>query len=88
MATMNISLPDPLRLYVEERVTEGGYSTISEYFRELVRLDQKRQAEERLEALLVEGLDSSPAKPLTTDDLVEVKRVVRQRIADRKKKSA
>lgn len=85
MATMNISLPDPLRIFVEERVSAGGYSTVSEYFRELVRLDQKRQAEERLELLLVEGLNSGPAKPLTKADLDEVKRVVRQRIVDRKK---
>ncbi|MGH9841416.1 MAG: type II toxin-antitoxin system ParD family antitoxin [Blastocatellia bacterium] len=88
MATMNISLPDPLRVFIEERVVEGGYSTISEYFRELVRLDRKRQAEEKLESLLVEGLNSGQAKPLTKADLDEVKRVVRQRITDRRKKTA
>ena len=57
MATMNISLPDPLREFVEKCVREGDYSTASEYFRELVRADQKRKAEERLEQLLVEGLN-------------------------------
>ena len=88
MATMNISLPDPLRVFVEERVAEGGYSTISEYFRELVRLDQKRKTEEKLESLLMEGLDSGPAKPLTKADLDEVKRVVRQRMTERKKKTS
>ena len=59
-------------------------STVSEYFRELVRADQKRKAGERLESLLLEGLDSGPAKPLTKTDLDEVKRVVRERIAKRK----
>ncbi len=86
MATINISLPDPLRIFVEECVAQGGYSTVSEYFRELVRLDQKRRAEERLETLLLEGLDSSPARPLTKADLAEVKRVVRKRIAQKNKK--
>ena len=87
MATMNISLPEPLRLFVEQRVTTDGYSTASEYFRELVRADQKRKAEEKLETLLMEGLNSGPAKPLTKDDLNEVRRVVRQRVLARKKKS-
>jgi len=86
MATINISLPDPLRIFVEERVAQGGYGTISEYFRELVRLDQKRKAEERLETLLLEGLDSGPAKPLTKADLAEIKRVVRKRITQKNKK--
>jgi antitoxin ParD1/3/4 len=88
MATINISLPDPLRAFVEEQVAVGGYSTVSEYFRELVRADQKRKAAERLESLLLEGLDPGQAKPLTKADLNEVKRVVQERIAKRKKKIA
>jgi antitoxin ParD1/3/4 len=59
--TMNISLPDTLKRYVEQRVTEGGYGNTSEYIRELIRQDRdlrKAQAQERLEALLLEGLDS------------------------------
>ena len=88
MATMNISLPDPLREFVETSVSEGGYSTASEYFRELVRADQKQKAEQRLEKLLLEGLHSSPAKLLTKADLNEVRNVVKQRIAERKKKAA
>jgi antitoxin ParD1/3/4 len=58
MATMNISLPDPLKEFVESRVSDGQYSTSSEYFRELVRADQKRLADERLDALVTEGLES------------------------------
>ncbi len=88
MATMNISLPDPLREFVETSVRDGNYSTISEYFRELVRADQKQKAEQRLEKLLLEGLNSSPAKLLTKADMDEVRRVVSERIAARKKKVA
>ncbi|MHC5855216.1 ribbon-helix-helix domain-containing protein, partial [Nostoc sp.] len=44
-----------MRTYIEEKVATGGYSSVSEYFRELVRQDQKRQADERLEAMLLEG---------------------------------
>jgi antitoxin ParD1/3/4 len=57
MTSMNISLPQELREYVEEK-TKAGYSTPSEFIRELIRRDQKRQARERLNALLLEGLDS------------------------------
>ena len=58
MASLNISLPQPLKDFVEERVKEGGYSTASEYVRELLREDQKRRAEEKLEVLLLEGVNS------------------------------
>ena len=51
--TMNISLPHTMREYVEAQVAEGGYSSASEYFRALVREDQKRRSQERLEALLL-----------------------------------
>ncbi len=58
MAAINISLPDSMKDFVEERIAEGGYSTPSDYFCDLVREDQKRKAQEKLEALLLEGLDS------------------------------
>jgi len=61
MQTMNISLPDPMKQYVEEQVTAGDYSSASEYMRELVRADQKRNAKEQLEQTLLESLrDGDP----------------------------
>ncbi len=60
MQTMNISLPDPMKQFVEEQVSSGGYSSASEYVRELVRTDQKRKAKDQLEALLLEALKSDP----------------------------
>ncbi len=58
MDTMNIALPESMKHFVQDRVSEGGYSSVSEYVRELIRADQKRKAEERIDALLLEGLDS------------------------------
>ena len=58
MTTLNISLPEPMRAYVDKQVAEGGYSTASEYIRQLVRDDQTRAAQERLEKLLMEGIES------------------------------
>jgi antitoxin ParD1/3/4 len=52
MSTMNISLPEPLKNFVDERVANAGYGTSSEYLRELIRRDQDRL---QLRSLIVEG---------------------------------
>ena len=54
MTTLNISLPDDLRAVVEDRVSNGAYATHSDYIRDLIRRDQQRVAQERLEAELLE----------------------------------
>ena len=46
MQSMNISLPDPLKEFVDHQVAEGRHSSASEYVRELIRADEKRKAEE------------------------------------------
>ncbi|MFA5964729.1 MAG: type II toxin-antitoxin system ParD family antitoxin [Sphingomonas sp.] len=61
MATMNISLPDGLKSFVDDQVAGGGYGTSSEYVRELIRMDQDRQ---RLRALLLAGAESPPGAPV------------------------
>jgi antitoxin ParD1/3/4 len=60
MSTMNISLPDSLKAFVDSQVSERGYGTSSEYVRELIRRDQDRR---QLRALLLEGA-ASPLGPL------------------------
>ncbi len=61
MTTMNISLPDALKSFVDEQVTQRGYGTSSEYVRELIRKDQDRN---RLRGLLLQGAESAPGKPV------------------------
>lgn len=60
MSTMNISLPDAMKSFVDEQVNQRGYGTSSEYVRELIRKDQDRQ---HLRELLLEGAASEPAAP-------------------------
>jgi len=60
MSTMNISLPDTLKSFVDEQVTQRGYGTSSEYVRELIRRDQDRL---HLRGLLLAGAASAPAAP-------------------------
>jgi len=62
---MNISLPDALKAFVDERVKRDGYSTASEYVRELIRADQIRRAERELVSLLREGLESGEGLAVT-----------------------
>ncbi len=57
MSTMNISLPDSLKAYVDEQVSERGYGTSSEYVRELIRRDQDRRL---LRGALLQGASSAP----------------------------
>lgn len=60
MATMNISLPDSLKAFVDDQVARRGYGTSSEYVRELIRRDQERL---QLRGLLLEGAESGAGPP-------------------------
>ena len=70
MSTMNISLPESLKSFVDEQVASRGYGTSSEYVRELIRKDQDRQ---RLRVLLFDGV-SSPAGAAADDTYFEALR--------------
>lgn len=61
MATMNISLPDSLKSFIDDQVADNGFGTSSEYIRSLVR---KEQQVERLRAMLLEGAMSGPGEPV------------------------
>jgi len=67
MQTMNISLPDTMKQFVEEQVAAGAYSSASEYIRDLLRAEQKRQAKERLEQTLLDSLNSGEAIEATPE---------------------
>lgn len=59
MATMNVSLPDPMKLWVEERTKGGRYSNASDYVRDLIRKDQERmEGIAELQALITQGIES------------------------------
>ncbi|HQU49074.1 MAG TPA: type II toxin-antitoxin system ParD family antitoxin [Casimicrobiaceae bacterium] len=62
MSTMNISLPDSLKSFVDEQVSQRGYGTSSEYVRELIRRDQDRL---QLRKLLLAGASSAPTAPVS-----------------------
>ena len=83
METMNVALPDSLKEFVHKRVADGGYSTVSEYIRGLIRTDQKTLAREQLEAELMKGIQSGPATDMTPDDWEQLRTKLRERVEKR-----
>ncbi len=87
MATMNISLPDEMKAFVEEQAAQKGFGTVSEYLRAMIREEQERTAtQERLDALLLEGLDSGPGTPLAKTDFDHIRREGTKLITERKRR--
>ncbi|HPF35612.1 MAG TPA: type II toxin-antitoxin system ParD family antitoxin [Candidatus Krumholzibacteria bacterium] len=74
MTSINISMPDQMREWVEAQVAAGRYGNTSEYFRHLIRKDQSEEAERRLESLLLEGLESGEPLEITPEFWEEKRR--------------
>jgi antitoxin ParD1/3/4 len=85
---MNISLPEPLKEWVEAQVSTGGFGTASEYVRHLLREEQQRRLREQIDRSLHESLDSGPSTPMTDADWERVRREGRKRIAAKRRKRA
>jgi antitoxin ParD1/3/4 len=79
MPTMNISLTDQLKEYVENQVNSGRYTSASEYVRELVRTDQKRREKEEVESRLLEGLNSGAAMEISPAMWEDLRKNLRKR---------
>ena len=78
MATMNISLPDELKQFVDQQVSEGAYGSSSEYLRELIR---KQRDVEKLRGMLLDGFNSGPDEPVTPDTFRQMREELRDRLA-------
>ncbi len=74
MVVVNISLPDQMKQYIDTQLNEGGYNDTSAFIYDLISADQKRRAQERLEMLLQEGLDSGEPIELTDVTVQQMRR--------------
>lgn len=81
MTTINISLPEPLKSYIDQQIDQGHYQTIDEYFCELIRQDQERQ---NLENLLLEGIASGEATEMTENDWIDIRNSVYKKLHSHK----
>ena len=72
MATMNISLPDPMRDWVQTQIQAGKYSSSSDYVRDLIRQDQERRDKiAALQRAITEGLESGVAEDFDLKDFLK-----------------
>jgi len=74
MTTLTISLPDSLKDFIDREVQTKGYGNVSEYVRGLLRDAQAKEADARLETLLIEGLNTGEDIPLSQDFWSELRR--------------
>ncbi len=77
MSTMNISLPEVLKEFVDQQVSTAGYGTSSEYVRELIRRDQERT---QLRNLLLEGAQSKPVGLADADYFSSLRSGIKKRL--------
>ena len=89
MATMSISIPDEMKAFVEEQAgAKAGFGTVSEYMRVLIRGVQEQQPRrERVDGLLLAGLDAGPATLLTPVDWESIRQEVHKRHAARQERT-
>jgi antitoxin ParD1/3/4 len=75
MMTMNVSLPRPMRDWVEAQAKTGRYSSASDYVRDVIRHDQERASKmAELQMLITQGIESG-VSPHTVDDLLRIARI-------------
>jgi antitoxin ParD1/3/4 len=78
--TLNIPLDEETRAFVEEQAVKRGCESVAAYVAALVEADYKRWARENLEKLLLEGIESGPASPMTRQDWDDLRRRVEQQV--------
>ena len=84
---MNISLPAPLKNWVAQQVAERGYSTASEFVRDVLRREQEQAARAAVDARLLAAVDSGESTPMTADDWKRIRTKGRKRAASRRNSS-
>jgi antitoxin ParD1/3/4 len=83
METMNVALPKAMKVFVQTQVAERGYSSASEYIRELIRTDQNERVWDALEKEILKGLQSGKSSPMTAKDWKTIRQEIRKRHAKR-----
>jgi antitoxin ParD1/3/4 len=84
MTTLTISLPESLKEFIDQEVETKGYGNVSEYVRGLLREAQAREADARLEALLIDGLTGGDDIRLSKTFWNELRRDAARMIAEQR----
>ena len=86
MPNITIALPDALKEFVDQQMAARGFGNVSEYFRTLVREAQEKERQDRLEELLLEGLNSGEDIPLDERFWKDLRAEALEMIGERKKR--
>lgn len=86
-ASLNISLPQPLKKWVEKQTKEKGFSTTSEFVRDMIRREKAQEARRRVDNLLLEAMENGEPTPMTAQDWQDIRREGRKLAAARMKQS-
>jgi antitoxin ParD1/3/4 len=83
MATMTVSLPDPLKDWIEAQISHGDYASVSDYVRDLVRRDRDRREQEltmdELRKKLADSRDSGISNRTVDDIFAEAREIAKAR---------
>ncbi len=79
METMNVALPEGMKQFVQEQAAVGGYSSASEYIRDLIRADQREKAKQALEFEILKGLQSGDSTAMSHSDWDAIRSEIRRR---------
>ncbi len=75
MATMNVSLPDPMKDWIAAQIAGGRYASSSDYIRDLIRRDQEyREKQQALQEAIAKGLESGISERTVSQIIDEARR--------------
>ena len=73
MEPISLELSGSLKQFADHRAEQGGFGSLGEYVRELIRLDQRQSAQTLLETELIKGLESGASQEMTADEWDELR---------------
>jgi antitoxin ParD1/3/4 len=88
MTTVTISIPDPLKGFIQKQIKSKGFGNVSEYFRTLIRKAQEEESDAKLQALLLEGLNSGEDTEITREFWKDLKSEAAHLLKKRRKAAA
>ena len=83
---MNISLPQTLKTWIDRQIKAKGYSTASEYVRDVLRREQEQEVRARVDQKLLAALGSGPPVEMTAAEWKEIRRKAKERSANKKRR--
>jgi antitoxin ParD1/3/4 len=82
---MNISLPAPLKGWIEQQVEERGYSTASEFVRDVLRREQELSLRATIDSRLIQAIESGESTPMAAKDWQRIRTEGQKRARSRRK---